>query len=171
MNIFIIGNTHEKIAYDHVDKHVSKMILESTQMLSTNVRLSGYDAGYKMTHQNHPCTIWARESIVNHFWVLELIEALHDAWRFRYGHPSSKVHKSYEVAMSLPLPANLPEVDMTPFALCMPDIHKVGDVVESYRHFYNFDHDKRKLHKWKHNDIPNWIVSDQEYFDFWGEQL
>lgn len=167
MNIFIIGNTHEEIAHDHVDKHVSKMILESTQLLSTNVRLSGIDAGYKSTHVNHPSTIWARQSQSNHLWVLQLIEALHDAWRYRYGHSSSKVHKAYEMAMSLPIPNNLPDIGPTPFALCMPDIHKVGDAVESYRHYYNFDPDKRKLHSWKHGDIPDWIVSQTEYEDFW----
>ena len=63
MNIFVLDTDLEKCAEYHCDKHVVKMILEYAQMLSSVVRLQGHDVGYKLTHKNHPCTIWARESL------------------------------------------------------------------------------------------------------------
>lgn len=41
MNIFILDNDIEKCAQYHVDKHVSKMILESSQLLCTAIRIHG----------------------------------------------------------------------------------------------------------------------------------
>jgi hypothetical protein len=72
MNIFILDEIPEKCARYHCDAHVIKMILESAQMLSTTVRLSGIDRGYKITHQNHPCTLWTGESLSNWQWLREL---------------------------------------------------------------------------------------------------
>ena len=63
MNIFILDKNIKKCASYHCDKHVAKMILESAQMLSTAVRLAGDDIGYKVTHQNHPCMVWTRNSL------------------------------------------------------------------------------------------------------------
>lgn len=68
MNIFVLDSDPEIAAKYHTDKHVIKMILESAQMMSTVVRYVGLDAGYKSTHLNHPCTIWARTSLSNWLW-------------------------------------------------------------------------------------------------------
>ncbi len=62
MNIFLLDIDWQINATYHVDKHVVKMILESAQLLSTAVRLSGIDAGYKAAYKNHPCAIWTRQS-------------------------------------------------------------------------------------------------------------
>jgi hypothetical protein len=59
MNIFLLDSNIKKCAQYHCDKHVVKMILESAQILSTVLRLNGVDQGYKTTHANHPCTLWA----------------------------------------------------------------------------------------------------------------
>ncbi len=63
MNIFLLDIDWQINATYHVDKHVVKMILESAQLLSTAVRLSGIDAGYKAAYKNHPCAIWTRQSL------------------------------------------------------------------------------------------------------------
>lgn len=84
MNIFILDNDVSKCAMYHCDKHVVKMILESAQMLSTVIRESGIDCGYKITHLNHPCTIWTRESLSNWKWLRNLVEALNQEYKFRF---------------------------------------------------------------------------------------
>lgn len=153
MNIFVLDYDIQKCAQYHVDKHVVKMILESAQMLSTAVRSTGIDAGYKATHVNHPCNVWLRESIFNYTWLFELLLELHKEWKYRYNHPPTKLHKSFEVVQSLPVP-DLPKVDMTPFKLCMPDEFKTNDVVESYRAYYLKD--KAHLLSWKKRGKPEW---------------
>ena len=80
MNIFVLDEDVEKCAEYHCDKHVIKMILESAQMMSAVVRLNGHDTGYKLTHKNHPCTIWARKSLSNYIWLKSLISLLHQVF-------------------------------------------------------------------------------------------
>ena len=76
-----------------MDKHVSKILLESVQMLCSAKRVLDPDdiefnnGLYKMAHKNHPVTIWTRKSKENYIWVLNLVDELHNEWRFRYGHP------------------------------------------------------------------------------------
>jgi hypothetical protein len=153
MNIFVLDYDIEKCAQYHVDKHVVKMILESAQMLSTAVRSTGLDEGYKATHVNHPCNVWLRESIMNWYWLRDLTAELHKEWRFRYNHPETKMHKSFEVVENLTVP-KLPVIDMTPFKLCMPDEFKTDDTVESYRKYYLKD--KAHLLSWKKRGQPEW---------------
>ena len=84
MNIFVLDQDINKCAQYHVDRHVVKMITESAQMLSTAARLVGIDAGYKITHQNHPCTKWSRNSLSNWLWLKDLAKSLNEEWKFRY---------------------------------------------------------------------------------------
>lgn len=159
MNIFVLDMNFEKNAQCHTDSHVVKMILESAQLMSSAVRFSGIDAGYKLTHVNHPCAKWARESLSNWLWLRTLSEALHEEWRYRGSHPTWKNHKSAEMIMSLPLP-NIKEIGLTEFALCMPDEFKVpSDAVQSYRNYYR--EAKKHLHKWKNRQVPDWLEDYQ----------
>lgn len=60
MNIFIVNN-HPAIAATHLhNRHITKMVLESAQLLSTAHRFLGNDDErlYSKTHVNHPCSIW-----------------------------------------------------------------------------------------------------------------
>jgi phage-related protein len=84
MNIFILDKDPKKIAMYHNDKHVVKMIVETAQLLCTAHHVSGTngDIPYRKTHQNHPCSIWARESIENYNWLLTLLKELLDMKKF-----------------------------------------------------------------------------------------
>ena len=104
MNIFILSLDPKKIAEYMMDKHISKIILEAVQMLCSCMRLLEPDNEkiknkvYKMAHKNHPVTIWCRTSQANFIWTLNLIECMHNEWKYRYNHPIEKEHKSYEMA-------------------------------------------------------------------------
>ena len=151
MNIFILDKIPSKNAEYHVDKHVVKMILEHAQLLSTASRYAGLEQGYNITHLNHPCNKWARESIDNWCYLYRLTEALHTEWQYRYKH--IKEHKSWSIVKNFKKP-NLPEKGLTQFAMAMPDKYKSDDIVESYRNYYI--NEKRHIASWKNRDIPYW---------------
>lgn len=193
MNLFILSLDPAKIAEYMMDKHIAKIILEAVQMLCTTQRLLLTDTGitidpcvYKIAHKNHPVTIWCRASQANFIWTLDLIDAMHTEWKYRYGHPSHKEHKSFGVAQYLRRnvpPASLFERVkiagiMTPFALAMPDEFKIRsssssgttpptgtshgndiyDAVASYRSYY-LSEPKRRIAKWaKLRGMPLWYM-------------
>ena len=153
-----------------MDKHVSKILLEAVQMLCSAKRIlepqdEVNERIYKLAHKNHPVTIWCRKSRANFVWVLDLIEELHNEWRYRYGHSETKNHKSYLV--SLLLRENIPshdkfeEKELTPFALAMPEQYKMSDPVESYRNYY-MSEEKQKIASWKKKrEKPLWYISNK----------
>ena len=152
MNIFVLDKDIVKSAEYQCDKHCIKMILESAQLLC-----SAFDQGvapYRRTHYNHPCSKWIRESISNYKWLIGYGEAMLDEYTYRYG----KIHKSGLVIQWCKDHLDeleLPEIEMSEFALCMPDEYKVeGNVVESYRRYYMGE--KRSIVSWKGRDIPYW---------------
>ncbi len=130
---------------------------------------------YKIAHKNHPVTIWCRASQANFVWTLDLIDAMHAEWKYRYAHPAQKQHKSYIVAQylrqNIPPAAVFERVKvpgiMTPFALAMPDEYKVRtsssgydiyDAVASYRSYY-LSEPKRRIAKWgKLRGTPVWYT-------------
>ncbi len=152
MNIFVLDNNPKTCAEYHCDKHVVKMILETAQMMSTVLRKQGIDAGYKKTHQNHPCTLWLGESLGNWKWLNKMVFWLNEEYKKRYGH--DKNHKSFDVIQSLPEP-DYTENDLTEFALAMPDSCKKETAVESYRDYYKTE--KRGICTWKGVSAPLWF--------------
>ena len=155
MNIFVLDEKVEKCAEYHCDKHVIKMILESAQMLSAVVRLNGHDIGYKLTHKNHPCTIWARESLSNYNWLVRLTRLLNYEYRYRYDKDIN--HKSYDLVKTLPIP-DLPDIGLTPFAQAMPDQYKNKNAVKAYRDYYI--NEKSKFLTWTNRKTPIWYKND-----------
>ena len=155
MNIFILDKEVEKCAEYHCDKHVIKMILESAQMLSAVVRLNGHDIGYKLTHKNHPCTIWARESLSNYNWLVRLTRLLNYEYRYRYDKDIN--HKSYDLVKTLPIP-DLPDIGLTPFAQAMPEQYKNKNAVKAYRDYYI--NEKSSFLTWTKRKKPTWMNND-----------
>jgi len=154
MNIFVLDTDPKKCAVYHNDKHVVKMILETAQLLcgSHHVTESQYEIPYKLSHKNHPCSIWVRECIENYIWLCDLGLELCEEYTYRYG----KRHKSQDIIeWCLINTPNIPEKgDITPFALAMPDECKVGTAIDSYRAYYMLE--KRNLASWKNRETPKW---------------
>ena len=81
MNIFYLHDDPEVCAKSHCDKHVVKMILEYSQLLSTaHHELDGEPSieCYKSTHKNHPSALWARTNRSNYNWLWSLLDS---RWR------------------------------------------------------------------------------------------
>lgn len=153
MNIFVLDLNPQRAARYHCDKHVPKMLLETAQLLSTAIRLSGRDEGYRVTHKNHPCALWARASATNYSWLHCLAYFLNREWQYRFGH--ERDHKSWSMLKRIVPPTTIPELGLTPFPLCMPDEYKVdGDPVASYRAYYIGE--KMRFAHWDLQQTPHW---------------
>jgi hypothetical protein len=158
MNIFILDWDVKKCAVYHNDKHGVKMILETAQLLcgvhhvtETNID----NIPYKLSHKNHPCSIWARESLTNYLWLCELGLELCREYTYRY----EKRHKSQDIIeWCLFNKPNIEDKGFTEPAKAMPDEYKVKSVVQSYRNYYNGE--KVSFSKWKKRKIPKWFNSE-----------
>jgi hypothetical protein len=183
MNIFVLDKNPEIAAKYHCDKHVLKMILESGQMLSTAHWMAWLDRlgkslkdfrimrdaqdylyknvpehkqpPWKMTHVNHPCSIWSRDTFENYMWHSDLGLYLCREYTFRY----KKIHKGFKVHMWLQAntPPGIKKTGLTPFKICMKDEYKISnDPFECYREYYIKD--KVRFAKWKNNNQPEWWI-------------
>jgi len=148
MNIFVTNFCPMLSARALDDKRVIKMILESCQILNTTLITMGAEGiGYKPTHKNHPCVLWAGKSLANYLWLVDHFNALINEYFERY----NKVHKCsmyYEDLIKQSIGLEYQQVGLTPFVNCT-DFKDIADVHEAYKQCL--------LTKWK-NDIriPTW---------------
>ena len=158
MNIFYFNKCPVKSAQAQPDKMLVKMPLETAQMLSTAHReLDGDDYAdkvglYKRAYWNHPCTVWARESSANYFWLYKHFLALGKEYTFRYGKTHNSVDKLARALFKQP--DNIKRIGMTPLAQAMPDKYKNDDPIKAYR---DYCINEKHYAKWeKGRAIPNW---------------
>jgi len=162
MNIFAVDDNSRLCATYHIDKHVVKMPTEQAQMISFayynediwDSEIPDLMMGFNKCHNNHPCSIWIRESLGNFMWACELGVYLVEEYRFRYN--SIKHQRADGIfRWAIKNPPDFNEWQQTDFTLAMPDEFKTNDSVESYRNYYKFG--KSELHKWSKRKKPNWI--------------
>lgn len=182
MNIFFLSKNIKECARYHMDKHVIKMILEYSQILSTAHRVldgseitvksaSGRNVKrwilpdvrehilYSATHRNHPSVIWCRSSDSNYKWLHSLLVELCKEYTFRYG----KIHKCEQIGLVEKLsitPNNIPVAPFTEPTAAMPDSVKVaGDSIASYKNYYI--QNKQHLSSWtgkvNSRSVPEWF--------------
>jgi hypothetical protein len=155
MNIFFLDFDTQKCAQYHCDKHVVKMILETAQLLCGVHHMNPQvtlQIPYKLSHKNHPCAIWTRQSLSNYLYLCDLGLELCKEYTYRYG----KRHKSQDVIEWCL--TNKPDIDDLGFTTppkAMPDEYKVESVIESYRNYYIGA--KKDFCVWKNRDTPEWF--------------
>lgn len=156
MNIFVLDTDPKIAAQYHCDKHCNTMLKESCQMLSTSIKCKTPfvdDRIYKMTHVNHPATIWARTSKQNFIWLTQLADELLNQFKLRY---KNDHHKCSEILDNCKKYDYLfDDIGLTPFAQCMPEQFMSDDAVYSYRLFVTAA--KSRFFKFdKLNNEPEW---------------
>ena len=152
MNIFWLAlHPKESVQY-YCDKHVVKMLLETVQLMSTTCRYYGLDCGYKSTHINHPCAVWARSSLDNYIYLEILVEELNEEFKYRF---KGVDHKSFLVYKTLIRP-NIESKGLQNPPLCMPEQYKIGNAVDSYRAYYIGE--KWAISSWTKRKRPWWWV-------------
>ena len=150
MNIFVLDLDPTRAAKFHKDKHVVKMVLETTQLLSTAIPYLEPTRirPYKPTHINHPCSVWTRLCTGNYYWLWRLGQELCKEYTRRY----DRTHLCERHINNLAL--NSPVTMMSPsFSQCMPDQYKCRSVVAAYRSYYMGE--KRDIATWK-TETPYW---------------
>jgi len=163
MNIFAIENDVQgnidwyQSALSHDNFRVNKMIIESCQMLSTNAQLMGETTRYRMSFQNHPSTIWSRESSTNFRDLVTLAKSLRDEFCRRYNrdkHGCDDVIEQMQTLITTPSFVNrFSQHTPTQLPLCMPDEYKTASVVESYRNYFA---NKPNL-RYFVGQVPEWV--------------
>ena len=107
---------------------------------------------YKRAYWNHPCTIWARESSANYWWLYSHFIALGAEYTHRYG----KIHKSIKELWKplFKIPDNITKGKLTPLAQAMPEEYKDENPITAYR---NYCINEKHYAKWERGrDKPSW---------------
>jgi len=174
MNIFVLDEDPYASARMMCDKHIPKMVVESAQMMASALRRHGATdedmpltksgTPYKGGYQHHPCTVWAGENQENFDWLADhAYKLLSEYWkRFDKEHACTEpIIHMYNMEL------DLPEGELTPFALAMPDEYRPrgssddilymeaegNDAVEAYRRYYH----SKTFAKWeKGTPAPDW---------------
>jgi hypothetical protein len=155
MNIFFLDYDTKKCARYHCDKHVVKMILETAQLLCGAHWVTGSEAPYKLSHKNHPCSIWVRESLSNYLYLCDLGLELCKEYTYRYG----RTHKSQQIIeWCLDKKLNIKDKGFTEPPKAMPNECKLQSVIDSYRNYYIKE--KKSFAKWKNREIPDWFLTN-----------
>jgi hypothetical protein len=132
------------------------MIIESCQILcSVFYHNSEIVPPYKLTHSNHPCSKWSRESLGNFNWLLKHTKSLLEEYNVRY----YKHHKCNEILDWInknKSKLKFHKIKITAFVQAMPEQYKKTDPVEAYRDYYKGE--KYKIAVWKNVLAPNWFI-------------
>ena len=157
MNIVFLDKNPQKAAEYLCDKHVPKMLLESSQMLCTAVQrhLGAVEDLYKPAYPKHPMTIWVGESQGNFNWALKNALFINTEYEKRF----HKKHKSMRVINLIRYWAfnyDIPGGEMKAPPQCMPDYCKQPIVTEGYRKYYR--NEKRYFAKWTNREVPKWFL-------------
>ena len=176
MNIFYLSEDPVQCAKWHCDKHVTKMIIEYAQLLSTAHRVldgehvkvisnsgkrmvsnwklddSSDNVFYKVAHVSHPSNIWVRQSghNYNYLWLLWHYLCLEYVERYGKNHATWKKLRAYLSH----IPQMIEDVPFVEPPQCMPDDCKEISAVKAYRKFYKAH--KREFATWK-TQVPSWF--------------
>ena len=141
MNIFVTDPSPILSAQCLPDKHVVKMPLETSQMLSI-VCSDKWGHGYGELHKkdgtlyktekgafrNHPCTVWANESIINAWWLVAHGMALCEEYTYRYDKVHSCEKTILEAGSIIPFTMERPKS----FVRAMPDVLKNNIAISTF---------------------------------------
>ena len=153
MNIFVLDQNRKKGAQYHCDQHVSKMILESVQIMCTCLNKKGIKTPYKSTHSKHPCVLWIDESYSNFIWLKKLALELNIEFNYRY--ERNKDHASINVLKEIQS-HHYEDIGLTEFTQVMPVQYKYkNNPVRAYRTYYHAE--KAAFATWTKRAIPYWM--------------
>ena len=141
------------------------MITESAQILSNcysgdvlkHAPRAKSGAERRHSYPFHPCCKWAKESLDNWMYVVELGLELQVEASYR-GY--AKSHSSLFIEWCLHNIPELPDIGFTNPVLAMPDNRKIGDAVTSYREYYCKDKvfmkNGKRMNFWGRRGEPYW---------------
>jgi hypothetical protein len=89
------------------------MVLETAQLLSNALHHNIGQGPYKISHMNHPCSVWVRQSNGNYMWTIKLFKALCAEYTRRY-------HRTHKSELLMPIFESISDKNEVPteFANC-----------------------------------------------------
>jgi hypothetical protein len=181
MNIFYLSHKPSRCARWHCDKHVVKMILETTQLLYTAHWVLAAAAGVapslssaptlvsnpaqhgylSISNKKHPSAIWARESLSHYKWLCELGMALCEEFQHRFGKHKAHSCEEHIYWLAAHPPAQIPRrgwVRQPPQA--MPDEYRhATDAIRGYRAYYKLNKGQvRGMLTYTARHRPHWLA-------------
>ena len=156
MNIFVSSFDAREAAQALDDKRLIKMILESAQIISSNINLAGLRQGpYKTTHKNHPATIFCRTSHENYLWLLGHFVHLCNEYTRRF-HKTHKCEQYTDLFYNASTDLVYPKTGLTTFPNCTT-FKEIKETTRAYRLYLNqkWANDKRQP-KWTNGKAPEW---------------
>ena len=193
MNIFVLDEDPIVAAKMYCDKHIPKMCVELLQQIGSAAIKHGAQPEQlplaKATqkpirggYHNHPCTIWCGMTRDNYLWAAHHGAALCEEYTKRFG---KEHYCANGIEILYGLSYLIPEGDLTPFALAMPDeyrpkgltfsqifdkvyddgyevktTHASGDdAVQAYHRYY---HSKAFAVWEKGRPMPDWFSLEQQ---------
>jgi len=176
MNIFFLSHNTYASAQSLCDKHVVKMILESVQLLSSAHHLHPHEDRsqdlVKLTHQNHPSSIWCRSHSENYIYLTHYTQALTMEYNYRYDKSHSMSGLLSWLYLHIPNIPTLHETKLIKFGSwyitkppqCMPDEYKQEDTIEAYRSYYKHgkrvDKNGKNMMVYTRRQPPEWLSSE-----------
>jgi hypothetical protein len=162
MNLFVPSPEIRPSVEALDDKRVVKMVLETAQLLSTAIRILDPDTTlpiYKITHKNHPVSIWMRSSINNYAYGVNYFIVICREYTYRFG----KTHKCeqllphfIEFMKWLHTERNFP-MTQTPFANCTD--FKSDEVHTAYKKALTLKWGNDKIKpRWTNRNQPTWSI-------------
>lgn len=179
MNIFVLHHNPKEAAQMHCDKHLTKMIVETTQLLCFAHHMHNPNRkwieqaslyAFNKSHGNHPCTKWVSKDRRNYCWTHRLLEELLIEYDYRYAGGKYEGPRRLVPILRKPPTGSYTKEDPDKFVLAMnarPECK--GDYAdESYRRFYIVG--KREFAQWnKKRKAPKWYVQGCKEFDRLGD--
>lgn len=176
MNIFVVSCCPVESAQSLPDRHVTKMIVESCQLLAVVYSPWYHNWGeipkkdgtpYKTakgSFRNHPCTIWSAESDANLAWLIKHGIALCDEYEYRYEKKHSS-RNALNVAKDIFENTTGKSLnvwnDVKRFTRAMPDELKYDSTIDdivAYRKYVNTKEWVSTNYLKKPERKPEWII-------------
>lgn len=184
MNIFYLHSDPKLCAEWAVDRHVTKMLVESAQILSTAHRIldgieyidnsgkrkmkrwklsdSRESILYTATHANHPSAVWARSCNANYAWLYRYLQEHCKEYTHRYG----KIHKVEQTGLLDILKTEPNRISYGYFMVppnAMDTKYIISeDVISNYRNYYKigkkYNKSGKLMHVWTNRQPPAWIT-------------
>lgn len=170
MNIFVLNEDPKLAARDLCEKHITKMVAESAQLLqncfSKDVLQSAplTQSGRFRSHgyYNHPCSKWTRATKTNMTWLIDHVTEMENE-RLRRGY-NPHFSMSFIQWASKNIDVSVcPNGGLQDFAIAISDdklcrkdqrFAKANSVVK-YRLYYAYD---KSFAQWK-NGAPEWFIN------------
>lgn len=171
MMVFLLDENHNQRAKFHCDKHVNKMLVESTQLMNTALHINDAE---QLTFDDPirpfpEWAMWAAESFDNWLWLLDHSLALGEEFRWRSArHDHRSLTRIMDNWVDQYILTNEkrkigkyfdgPPSGMTDFPVCVGDTEHSADPIETYRRFYN---EQKVPHDWCEwsTETPYWVES------------